>query len=243
MSWLDIASVIGFFITWVGYTVFARKKAKETWCLTSSLQWYRVEWMMRMLDRDMRMADTAILSNLERVIGFFASTSILILAGLVTALTANKAAIEVLTSLPFAEPTTVEQFELKVMLLILIFIFAFFNFTWSLRQYSFANVLIGAAPPPETGDLSEEERRRFAISTAKVIDHAGHSYNYGLRSYYFSMSVLGWFIHPILFVAGYLFVVCVLYRREFLSRALNSILAAREGGLERQQRKKFDERP
>ncbi len=215
-------------MTWVGYTLFARKKARETWCLSSSLRWFRVEWMLRMLDRELRMADTAILGNLERVIGFFASTSILILAGLVTALTANKAAIAMLTSLPFAEPTTVEQFELKVMLLILIYIFAFFNFTWSLRQYSFANVLIGATPAQNSA-LSEEERRCFAINAAKVIDHAGHSYNYGLRSYYFSISVLGWFIHPVLFIAGYLLVVYILYRREFLSRSLQSILAAREG--------------
>ncbi|WP_323844529.1 DUF599 domain-containing protein [Microbulbifer magnicolonia] len=226
MSWLDIASVTGFFITWAGYTVFARKKAKVTWSLSSSLQWYRVEWMLRMLERDMRMSDAAIIGNLERVIGFFASTSILILAGLVTALTANKAAIEVLSSLPFAEQTSVEQFEVKVLLLVLIFIFAFFNFTWSLRQYSFANVLIGAAPPPDAEGISQEERRRFAINTAKVIDQAGHSYNYGLRSYYFAMAVMGWFIHPLLFMAGYLLVVWVLFLREFRSRTLQSILAA-----------------
>ncbi|SDZ83937.1 DUF599 domain-containing protein [Microbulbifer marinus] len=226
MSLLDVASVTGFFITWAGYTVFARKKAKVTWSLSSSLQWYRVEWMLRMLERDMRMPDAAIIGNLERVIGFFASTSILILAGLVTALTANKAVIELLSTLPFAGQTSVEQFELKVLLLVLIFIFAFFNFTWSLRQYSFANVLIGAAPPPEAEEISAEERRRFAISTAKVIDQAGHSYNYGLRSYYFAMAVMAWFIHPLLFTAGYLTVVWVLFQREFRSRTLQSILAA-----------------
>jgi len=237
LTLLDIASVTGFFITWAGYTVFARKKAKVTWSLSSSLQWYRVEWMLRMLERDMRMPDAAIIGNLERVIGFFASTSILILAGLVTALSANKAAVEILSSLPFAEQTSVEQFELKILLLILIFIFAFFNFTWSLRQYSFANVLLGAAPPSDAEDISEDARRRFAISTAKVIDQAGHSYNYGLRSYYFAMSVMGWFIHPILFVAGYLLVVRVLYLREFRSRTLQAILAAEGRSMERHREK------
>lgn len=235
MSWIDIASVAGFFITWAGYTVFARKKAKVAWCLASSMQWYRVEWMLRMLDRDMRMPDTAIISNLERVIGFFASTSILILAGLVTAMTASQAAIDLLSNLPLTGSTSVTEFELKILLLILIFIFAFFNFTWSLRQYSFANVLIGAAPPPNAEDMSEEERRRFAISTAKVIDQAGHSYNYGLRSYYFAMAVMGWFIHPLLFVAGYLLVALVLYLREFRSRTLQSILAAEGRSMQREQ--------
>ncbi|MBB3062249.1 DUF599 domain-containing protein [Microbulbifer rhizosphaerae] len=226
MTWLDIASVTGFFVTWMGYTVFARRKAKVAWCLASSMQWYRVEWMLRMLERDMRMPDAAIIGNLERVIGFFASTSILILAGLVTALTADTVAVEMINSLPLAETTTVVQFELKVLLLLLIFIFAFFNFTWSLRQYSFANVLIGAAPPAEDESFSEEERRRYAISTAKVIDQAGHSYNYGLRSYYFAMAVMGWFIHPLLFAIGYLLVALILFLREFRSRTLQVLLAA-----------------
>lgn len=233
MTWLDIASVTGFLITWAGYTIFARRKAKVSWCLASSMQWYRVEWMLRMLERDMRMPDAAIISNLERVIGFFASTSILILAGLVTALTATDAAIEVLSTLPLAEPTSAEQYELKILLLILIFIFAFFNFTWSLRQYSFANVLIGAAPAPDSDEMDERECRRFAISTAKVIDQAGHSYNYGLRSYYFAMAVMGWFIHPLVFVAGYGVVVWVLYLREFRSRTLQAIVAAEGRSMDR----------
>lgn len=237
MTWLDVASVTGFLLTWAGYTVFARRKAKVTWSLSSSLQWYRVEWMLRMLERDMRMPDAAILGNLERVIGFFASTSILILAGLVTALTATDAAIEVLSTLPLAEPTSAAQYELKILLLILIFIFAFFNFTWSMRQYSFANVLLGAAPPPDSEDMTVEMQRRFAISTAKVIDQAGHSYNYGLRSYYFAMAVMGWFIHPLVFIVSYALVVWVLYLREFRSRTLQSILAAEGRSLDQKREK------
>lgn len=226
MSWIDFASVIGFLVTWVGYTFLARRRAKTAWCLASSMQWYRVEWMLRMLKRDMRMTDAAILGNLERVIGFYASTSILILAGLVTVLTSSGNAIQALTSLPFAESTTVEQFEIKILLLILIYIFAFFNFTWSLRQYSFANVLLGAAPLAEDKSVTQEERRSYAIKVAKVIDQAGHSYNYGLRSFYFSMAVMGWFMHPLVFVLGYLLVGLVLYLREFHSRTLRALRTA-----------------
>lgn len=228
MTWMDFTSVIGFLVTWVGYTYMARKRAKKAWCLASSMQWYRVEWMLRMLKRDMRMTDASIIGNLERVIGFYASTSILILAGLVTVLTSSGNAIQALISLPFAESTTVEQFEIKILLLILIYIFAFFNFTWSLRQYSFANVLIGAAPLVEDESVSQSARHRYAIKTAKVIDQAGHSYNYGLRSFYFSMAVMGWFIHPVVFVLGYLLVGFVLYLREFHSRTLRALRTAED---------------
>lgn len=232
---MDFASLGGFCLIWASYTVFARRKAKTAWCLASSMQWYRVEWMLRMLERDMRMPDAAILNNLERVIGFFASTSILILAGLITALSASRSAVEILNNLPFAEITTTEQFGLKIMVLIFIYIFAFFNFTWSLRQYSFANVLLGAAPAVDEEEVSREERRRYAISAAKVIDQAGHSYNYGLRSFYFSMAVMGWFIHPLLFVIGYLAVTWVLYMREFRSRTLQVILAAEGRSLDQSE--------
>ena len=37
-------------------------------------------------------------------------------------------------------------FDLKVALLTAVFVFAFFRFTWSLRQYTFGAILVGAAP-------------------------------------------------------------------------------------------------
>ena len=42
-------------------------------------------------------------------------------------------------------------------------------------------------------------------------------FNLGLRAYYFGMALLAWFIHPVAFAAASVWVVLVLYRREFSS--------------------------
>ena len=49
---------------------------------------------------------------------------------------------------------------------------------------------------------------------------AANQFNFGLRAYYFGMAMLGWFIHPWLFMLVTAGVVLVLYRREFHSDVL-----------------------
>ena len=48
--------------------------------------------------------------------------------------------------LPFTTPTSTLVLDLKLLVLTGIFVHAFFRFTWSMRQYSFGALLIGATP-------------------------------------------------------------------------------------------------
>jgi uncharacterized membrane protein len=111
-------------------------------------------------------------------------------------------------------------------MLVVIFVYAFFTFTWSMRQYGFCSIVLGAAPMVDEGQVSAEEREDYAVYAARVIDLAGLSYNHGLRAYYFALSVLAWFISPYLFLLSASFVVGVLYRREFKSRSLQALRQA-----------------
>src|SRR5690606_41250626 len=54
---------------------------------------------------------------------------------------------------------------------------------------------------------------------------AAHSFNLGLRSYYFALAMLSWFINPWVFMAITAGVVYVLYRREFKSEVLGELVA------------------
>lgn len=49
---------------------------------------------------------------------------------------------------------------------------------------------------------------------------AAHTFNYGLRAYYFGMATLAWFINPWFFMLVTAGVVLVLYQREFHSGVL-----------------------
>ena len=218
---LDLIAVIWFFVLWIGYTLFAKRKAKVVSCLSFELRRKRTDWMQKMLLRDNKMADVGLLSTLERNVTFFASSSLLILAGLLTAMSsAEKLSLMLSNLVPWANYSE-GSVQLKLLLLTFIFVFAFFQFTWSLRQYGFCGVLIGAAP--DGRDLTADDQALYANRAAKVIDQAGHSFNYGLRSIYFSLSALSWFIDPILFMVSAVVVMIVMKQREFHSKVLKAL--------------------
>ena len=58
------------------------------------------------------------------------------------------------------------------------------------------------------------------MRAARVISMAANQFNLGLRSYYFGMTMLAWFVSPWLFMLMSTGVVLVLYRREFHSDVL-----------------------
>ncbi|WP_299773072.1 DUF599 domain-containing protein [uncultured Pseudoteredinibacter sp.] len=223
---VDALALVWLLGCWFAYTRFAKRKAKTTDCLASVLHRYRVDWMEHFLRREQRVADAALLANIERNVSFFASTTLLVLAGLVTALAAADKVQLTLELLPFTSPSTTQELELKFVILIGIFIYAFFTFTWSLRQFGFVSVLLGAAP--QYSEDNEDVSKRYAKYTAKVLDQAGHSFNYGLRSYYFALASMAWFIDARLMVLSVSVVIFVLYIREFRSSSLSAMLSIDE---------------
>lgn len=222
-NWLNLIALIWFLICFKGYMFYARRRSFDTPCLASMLHMYRKEWMLRMLTRDVRIADTTAIANLERGVSFFASTTMLILAGLMTILGSTQAAIDVVADIPFAMTATRGEWELKILLMIILFVYAFFKFTWSLRQYGFVSIMIGGAPLPEE-KVSEAQADAHAGRVAKMTSMAANNFNLGLRTYYFCLAILGWFINPWLFMALSAGVVYILYRREFKSSTLNTLM-------------------
>jgi uncharacterized membrane protein len=219
--WLDMVAVLWFLALWVGYTLFAKRKARTVSCLSFELRRKRTDWMRQMLTRDNKMADVALISTLERNVSFFASSSMLILAGLLTAIaSSDKIAQVLLQVMPWLDHTD-GLLQFKLLFLGLIYVFTFFQFTWSLRQYGFGGVLIGAAPDGK--DLADAEVQLYANRAAKVIDQAAHSFNYGLRAIYFSLAALAWFINVWLFMVSTVIVLLVMKHREFHSKALKAL--------------------
>ena len=235
-SWLDVLAVVCFFVSWSGYTWFARKKAKTTDCIARSLHQHRIHWMYELMTMDIRVGDAALLANLERNIAFFASTTLLVIAGVLTLFAQVEKLEEVIASIPYAADPQHDLIQIKLGLLAFIFVLSFFQFTWSMRQYGFLNVMVGAAPIDEPG--TDDGMRQYAKQMAVVQDQAAHSYNYGLRSYYFSMAALGWFFHPVLLIVMSLFIVYTLYMREFKSKAVRAITAG-QGLLKEGRTKKY----
>ena len=84
--------------------------------------------------------------------------------------------------------------------------------------------LIGAAPPRESHP-TEEEIDRFVSHAARMLSLALTSFNGGIRSFYFALAWLAWFVHPIAFIAATALMVAVLYKRQISSRSQQAIWA------------------
>ena len=218
----DLIAACWFLVCWIGYARYADRKALRHDCLSSILHQQRRRWMSEMLQRENRVADSSLLANLERNVSFFASSTLLILAGVLSVLGAGDKALALVTGLPFAVPVSPLAWEMKLILLATIFVYAFFKFTWSLRQYGFASVVIGMAPG--NGSRGNVNQAAFAEESAQVISRAAAAFNMGLRSYYFALAFLIWFLNPWLFMLAASWVVAVLYRREFKSKALRALV-------------------
>ncbi|WP_144392635.1 DUF599 domain-containing protein [Pleionea sediminis] len=223
ISPLDWTALVWFALCWVGYALFARRKSKIKPTIATSLSSVRGIWMNRVLTRDVRIADVTALGILQRNVTFFASTTMFILAGLLTVLGATEKVIELTDTLPFIIENTRASWEFKILILVFTFVYAFFKFSWSVRQYNFGIVLVGASPD---SDATQEDKDLFIVNANQILSRANDSFAHGLRAYSFAMALLAWFIHPVLLMVVSAWVVGVLYRREFRSYTLEALKAA-----------------
>lgn len=218
---VDLISLIWFFTIWIGYTLYTDRGAPRPHSLRAVMHGHRYQWMRRMLGRENRMVDAVILGNLAQSVSFFASTTLLILVGLVTVMGATDKVFVLIRELPFASKMTLGQWELKLLVLIVVFVHAFFKFTWALRQFNYCSIMIGAAPHAGAKTIDDE----YARHAAQVSTQASKDFNQGLRAYYFGLAVLGWFLNPWIFIVATTVVLAVLWWREYFSVTLQMLKA------------------
>lgn len=220
LPWMDWLALAAFFALWAGYAWFAKAWGRKRTSLLATTNRYRALWMLRATARDPRMFDGQITQTLSQTPAFFSSTSIIVIGGLFALLGTTDKAAELVSEIPFAQATPILVFEFKVLVLISIFVYAFFRFSWSLRQYTFVSLVIGAMPSPEDFDAGRADREAYAQRAGAMVGAAAETFNDGLRAYYLSFAAMAWFFSPLFLVLATVLVVGILYRREFQSEVL-----------------------
>ncbi len=213
----DWIALCVFLASWIGYSRIADHGIGERIGLVGASHRHRLEWARRLMERDNRIADSALVGNLLSSVSFYANTTIYIIAGLLAVMGTLDKVISVTSDLPFAREVSRELWEVKILLLLAVFVVAYFKFTWSIRQFNFLSILIGASP--ESG-ADAAERERHAQRIARVNSYAGDEFNRGIRAYYFGLAAVSWFVHPWMFIALTAMIVLVMARRDFASPTL-----------------------
>jgi len=218
VDWLAVALL---FVSWAGYAHFARRRAESRPSILAATNRVRRMWMLQTTYREVRVVDGVVIQNLSSSPSFFASTTILIIGGLLAMLGTSESASTLVRDIPFAARTSNLVFDMKLLLMLAIFVYSFFRFTWSMRQYTFGALLIAAAPEAQRFEEEGLSREEFADRAGRIVGLAAETFNDGLRAYYFSFAAIGWFFSPLVFMVATLCVVYILYQREFRSDVLD----------------------
>ena len=112
----------------------------------------------------------------------------------------------------------------------LIYCYAFFKFAWSYRLQNYCSILVGAVPLILNEQKVTAEVKSASRKALKFNKLAGTHFNAGLRAIFFSIGFIGWFAGPHVFIFSTLFILAVLVRRQFFSRARAALLPGADNG-------------
>ena len=230
--WLDLLALAVFLGGWMlyGRTADNYKDPKHPSLLTV-MHRLRIKWLTEMQMRTLRMPDVMTLTIATSNYTFFASTSILIIAGAFTLFIGGTEWRSFIGEIPTTDINSLELTPLKLLVLVLIFIYSFFKFTWSIRQVGYCAILLGSienrynaedGAPPSAEEYKTAQKRAQLL--APVFTLAGNNFNYGLRAYYFGLAMLPWFISPLWLIFSSLMMIIILSLREFNSKTLVALL-------------------
>lgn len=213
---LDTVALLAFIGAWLTYNILFDGWLRRPNSINAKMVAVREAWMKRLLNRDNRIIDANLIGHSIHSATFFASTTILVIAGLVGVLGSAERVRGAAANLSvLVQSSSQTLFELKIFVLISIFVYAFFQFTWAIRQFNYFSAIIGSAPDPGVGAGTSDDD--LAHRMALILSHAVWQLNGGVRAYYFALAALGWFIHPLFFMLMTALMTAVLVRRQLFS--------------------------
>jgi uncharacterized membrane protein len=217
MPTLDLFAFLTFIVLIGGYHVITGYRPIVDRSIVGAVQAQRVAWMRNMAEREVRIIDAQLLASLSQGNAFFASTSAIGIGGLAAMIGSGDQVQKLFERLPYAAQSSAVVWEMKLILLIIIFIYAFFKFAWAFRLAHYTAIMIGATPIAD--GKNKPACDAHALRTAQLIGIAGEHSNSGLRAFYSAIAALAWFHHPVAFMIASVWVLSILFRRDFLSRS------------------------
>lgn len=219
IDWLGLAL---FFICWLGYDPLLRLLAHRSGSLNTDMLTVRHAWMTAMTHREIRLLDSQLLGHSINSGSFFASSNLLLIAGVAGILFGGDQALAGFSAVG-AEAVPTQLLEAKLGLVLLCLSRGLLDFIWSIRQMNYALALIGAAPEVH----SEADKAAFGQATSDVLNPALSAFSQGVRGYYFALAAAAWLFGPVWLCAGVISAFTLLVWRQSGSPAARAIRTAR----------------
>lgn len=219
IDWLGLGL---FFLCWLGYDPLLKLLAHRSGSLNTDMLTVRHAWMTAMTHRELRLLDSQLLGHSINSGSFFASSNLLLIAGVAGILFGGDQALRGFAAVG-AEEVPIKLLEAKLGLVLLCLARGLLDFIWSIRQMNYALALIGAAPEIH----SEADKVAFGEATANVLNPALAAFSQGVRGYYFALAAASWLFGPVWLCIGVISAFALLVWRQSGSPAARAIRTAR----------------
>lgn len=217
----DVLAATFFLLVWLGSDWLMDKSPLAARTTGAAMARYRMDWMLEMSRREMRMFDSALLGVLRNGVSFFASVVVLAIGGAV-ALMGQAEQLEIVArDLNTSLAGTRAEWEAKTLLVIFMLVNSFLKFAWANRIFGYCAIVMGATPDAVA---DPEGAERTAARAGSLNIAAGRSFNRGLRALYFALAALSWYLGPVALTVSTVLVAAMLYRREFRSNSRIAII-------------------
>ncbi len=223
MSLTDIAAGAIFIACWLVYEPLLERLTGGRGAINIDLRAVREGWVRRMMARENRIMDAALLGQLLNSASFFASTNLLIIAAAAGLLFGGEAILGNLRGVSFSGLEPDWLIQTKVALVVVTLTRGLLDFIWAIRQLNFCAALFGAAP--ERGEIEHHES--YVRATTQVLSPAFNSFNKGVRAYYFALAAAIWLASPWPMAAASLLTLALLLARQVSSEAAIGLREAR----------------
>jgi uncharacterized membrane protein len=171
-------------------------------------------WMAAYLVRENHIFDAQILANLRQGTGFFASTCLLAIGG-VLALIGNTAPLESVAEGIGTGPAPALLWQIKLLPVALFLFHGFLKFVWAYRIFGYGSVAMAAVPEDRAGPAAVAAAGKAADLNIRAVVN----FNRGLRSMYFALAALAWLAGPWALAGAVAVVTWIVWSREFWSHA------------------------
>ena len=184
--------------------------------LNTQLHAVRQRWLQvhQGVGREHRVIDAILLGHISSSISYFGSATLIILAGLLSALVNISRIYIVSRDLKFLAPMTLDLFTFNFALVTLILVLSLFAFTYALRKMAYTFALLGGL---EVTVADTPEAKVMGEQTARVLTEAVRSINNGIRGFYYAIAALFLFAGPWVSIAATLIITGLLYYRQLFS--------------------------
>lgn len=213
-STLDMIGVLLLFGAMHGVTLLIEHPPRARPSTHRLMRHYRTEWMLEMAERDNRIFDAQVMATLRQGATFFASTTLIAIGGGAAILGQADRLETVATDLDPALSAPLIVWEVKILLCMILLGLSFLKFVWSIRLFGYSAVMMAALPNDGHTDVARSRARR----AGEVQILADRSFTRGLRSIYFALAALAWFLGAPVLIAATLLTLGIILRREFASR-------------------------